>query len=190
MKTLLNDLKTDSAAIAYCIDGNLKLQNELDSLSQMIDTLKISDKRQIEAVYRIFYYWCYTPYIVTFSNRTISQLKSSGAMRLIQNRELSDNIAFYYSGVDVCNTQADTYMEEVNDLIRLSYKFFDKLYMRKGHEGYSLAQKMLTDNPLYAREFINRADDLREVVNSYNQILITINKIAGNLSNEIMADLK
>lgn len=185
LKTLISDLKTDTSGIHYSITQNQLVQQELDTLGSLLDTIHTNDTQQLQTVYRIFYDYGYGPYVVSFSNRTITQLKSSGAMRLIQSDSLSRFIDFYYTGVEVCNKQADTYIEDMNDAIRLSYKFIDKLYQQPAHKGFMLARKLLTENPAAVREFINRISDLKEVIGSYNELLEVVNKMAIKLINDI-----
>src|SRR5215467_7487879 len=74
-KMLTTDIAADTEFINGTITSNVDLMKGLDSLALGLDTLKTSDKGQLARIYQLFYTWGYTPYIVKFSERTISQLK-------------------------------------------------------------------------------------------------------------------
>src|SRR5262249_12572660 len=138
MKMLVTDLETDTSSIATVLKENERIMNGLDSLVITFDSLDISNRDQLLAVYRLFYTWGSTPSFVSFSERAISQLKSAGGMRLIRKQKVSDTITYYYFASEFCHKQENTYSDDMTKLIELSYKFFDKLYQEKGHTEMQL----------------------------------------------------
>jgi hypothetical protein len=188
MKMLINDLVTDSSSIERAVQENKDIMKGLDSLVSAFDSLDITNKKQLLAVYFLFYTWGSTPSFVSYSERSISQLRTSGGMRLIRKQIVSDSIVFYYAGTEFCLKQETAYFDDMTHLIELSYKIFDKLYLEKGHENMWLAQKMIRENPALVREFINRTRDLSEVIGSYNNILRVMNFLGSNLKKLIIRE--
>ncbi len=184
-KMLLTDIQEDTTFINVMTTSNIDLMKGLDSLALALDTLTTYDNVHVSQVYRLFYTWGYTSYIVKFSGRTISQLRSAGGMRLIRKQNVSDAINIYYTGTGQCDEQAKVYFDDQNILINLSYRFFDKLYFLKTHEDMKLAMKMMTENFTLVREFINRVMDLKEVIGNYNQLLAQMKTIGINLDRVI-----
>jgi hypothetical protein len=190
MDLLLKDLQLDASFILGMKQQNIQLAKGLDSLAMYFDGLKDTNKKQLEKVYSLFYTWGYSPNIVKFSDRTISQLKSAGGMRLIRSQKASEGIHFYYTVISLIDEQARIYSEDMGELIVLSYGFMDKLYTLPGHTDMILAMKLLRENPGKQREFINRALDLKEVVENYNHLLDQVSDMGIKLSNTIKSEYK
>ena len=185
MKMLLADIKRDTAFINGITAANNVLMKGLDSLTMALDTIKATEQNQLLQVYRLFYTWGYSPYVVQFSERTISQLRSAGGMRLLRKQAVSDAINTYYIAAGICDDQAKVYFDDQNSIINLSYKFFDKLYMEKNHVNMELAKKLMAENPFFIREFINRTNDFKEVIGNYNSLLDQIKTMAFDLDKQI-----
>ena len=183
--SLINDLSTDTAKIQTMIALGKEAMTGLDSLVHSLDTLSITDNNQLTRVYSLFYTWGSTPFTVTFTDRTISQLKSAGGMRLIRNQKVSDKITTYYEMAALCKEQVSVYYMVLNSMIELSYKFFDKLYAEKGHEKMALARQLFLNNPQPVREFINRAQDVKEVIGNYHELLATMKIFSEHIINTI-----
>ncbi len=103
VKSMLTDLRSDSAMLKDEIKWAGLLGNGLDSLCQEMN--KTAGKINVVRAYRLFslYDRLVGP---TFSDQTSSQLKSGG-MRLIRNSEVSKSIANYWQGennIDQINT--------------------------------------------------------------------------------------
>ena len=179
--SLINDLSTDTAKIQAMTLLGKDAMKGLDSLVYAFDTLSLNDNDQLIKVYSLFYTWGSTPFTVTFTDRTISQLKSAGGMRLIWNQKVSDRVTTYYEMAALCKEQVSIYYMDVNSLIELSYKFFDKLYTEKGHEKMVLARQLFLNNPHYVREFINRTKDLKQLIENYHDLLSQMKTFAENI---------
>ena len=77
MKSMLDDLKKDTATINYAVWGNRRLLNGLDTLLDLLSAPQkdINYQRKI-FIYSVKYTYWYMP--VQFSELTLSQLKFSG----------------------------------------------------------------------------------------------------------------
>jgi len=178
IRSLINDLATDTAKIQTMTLLGKESMKGLDSLVHAFDTLSVKDNDQLEKLYSLFLTWGTTPFTVTFTDRTISQLKSAGGMRLIRNQKVSDKVTTYYEAANLCKEQVSTYYMDMNTLIELSYKILDKLYNETSHANMILARKLIADNPQNVREFINRTQDLKEVINNYHELLFQMEAFA------------
>jgi len=109
MKSLLDDLKHDTAEI----NGAVSLINHYFDpvLTKSIALLYLehfSDstiKEMYETVPKSTRF-----FTITFQNNTTTQLKNSGNLRLIRNKEVTDSLAKYWNECDyLINTQLDSY---------------------------------------------------------------------------------
>ena len=157
------------------------LINDLSTDTAKIQAMTLLGKDAMKGLDSLFYTWGSTPFTVTFTDRTISQLKSAGGMRLIRNQKVSDRVTTYYEMAALCKEQVSIYYMDVNSLIELSYKFFDKLYTEKGHEKMVLARQLFLNNPHYLREFINRTKDLKQLIENYHDLLSQMKTFAENI---------
>jgi hypothetical protein len=101
MKSMLDDLKKDTANINKAVTGNNILLSGLDSLLDLLSNPEQNTPYQrkifIESIKNT--YW-YMP--VQFSELTLSQLKYSGGFRLIKNKEVATGILKYDQGLEAC----------------------------------------------------------------------------------------
>ncbi len=128
IKSMVDDLKTDSIRIARIIDLNKQQVSGLDSLSK-----NIYHKPYTDSSMRTLYYF-HRKYSgplnkMLFSKTTISQLKNSGGFRLIRKRAAADSIVRY----DIVSEYAEGQGEGVDYsgklLFELSVKIFDSEYL-------------------------------------------------------------
>jgi hypothetical protein len=184
IRSIINDIESDFRRVTGIFPSNVNMIQGLDSLMKALDTVITPTISQLKVDYSLFYTWGLSPNKVEFSDRTITQLKSAGGMRLIRSQLVSDHISTYYDIVSVCNEQAGTITTDINTLIELSYKIYDNLYTQKGHEDMRLALKLYMQNPLLVREFINRVEDLKQVISNYNSLITQIKDYGSILVKE------
>ena len=188
IRSVIKDIKTDSSRIGYVIDYNNDVIKGLDSLILILDTTIKADEAQLSKIHSLFYTWGSSPYIVIFSDRTISQLKSAGGMRLIKKQASSDLISKYYDMVDICDEQVKIYMMMMVKISELSFKFLDRLYTNKGHTDFVLAKKLYETNLSTVREFINLTADLTGTIKNYNDLIFQMNEFGTNVINTLKKD--
>ena len=94
IKSLYSDLKKDSAQLAEVIDMGGKLNRGQDSL---LNLLKQSnpDRKQTNEIYRLFFKYASVLPDFNSTERTMSQLISSGSFRLIAKQDIADSISSY-----------------------------------------------------------------------------------------------
>ena len=94
IRSLFNDIRSDTANISRIINARTAKERMLDSLSFMMNS-----PRPIDFVKLIYPYAVYVgrtlPYRFVPNDGTMLQLKNSGALRLIRKRAVVDSIAKY-----------------------------------------------------------------------------------------------
>ena len=112
IQTFIEDLKTDTASIRPVIEFRKWKREKMDSLMLLFETQQI---RGFEN--ELYYFGRISVRSTTFfsNDRTITQLKNSGALRLIRNRAAADSIMSYQKWVEFIDTnQEDDKIERSN----------------------------------------------------------------------------
>ena len=99
MKSMVEDLEKDVLALDNESTLVMEQYTRLDSLTEIIyegkmDPLKVSKMYELQRRYLY-------PLNLTLINRTELQLKNSGGMRLIRNKQVADSIINYWSITDL-----------------------------------------------------------------------------------------
>ncbi|HMU09438.1 MAG TPA: hypothetical protein PKC54_05485 [Ferruginibacter sp.] len=98
IQTFIEDLKIDTAAINANLVSRKKKREQLDSLTYLLSEQKI--KGYENELYYLGRLLIRTSRFQS-NDRTITQLKYSGSMRLIRNEEAADSIISYQKLVDI-----------------------------------------------------------------------------------------
>lgn len=116
MVRLVGDIKTDTVNIKRIIQNNDKQMKGLDSLLKVLEkpaeTIRFDDFNDLMAEY-LNNYKGFSPRDIT-----ITQLKNSGGLRLIEDNSVSDSIVNYYSTIE--------HFHELN--VKLNYRFIEDTY--------------------------------------------------------------
>jgi hypothetical protein len=101
MKSMLEDLKKDTANIDIAVKGNRFFVTGIDTLLDLLSNQQSDSNYQrklfISSLVNTYYYMP-----IQFSELTISQLKYSGNFRLIRNHVVANAILQYEQGVNAC----------------------------------------------------------------------------------------
>jgi hypothetical protein len=111
--SLIRDVKEDTASIKYTIRRNQNQIKGLDSLLTILE--KPLTKDNVEEFYLLTFKYLNNYTGFTTNDITMTQLKNSGGLRLIENNAVSDSIVSYYSLID--------HFHELN--VKLNYRFID-----------------------------------------------------------------
>src|ERR1041385_2628794 len=90
MKTLIQDIQLDMDELNNCVSFRLKQEKRIDSLLNLLAFHKDS----LNDIY-FFARWSTRTNDLFYNDRTMQQLKNSGALRLIRNEEVSEKIILY-----------------------------------------------------------------------------------------------
>jgi hypothetical protein len=110
---LIRDIKEDTTTIHRLILSNQRQMKGIDSLLNLLSKPLPSDK--LEELYNLTFEFLNNYNGFTARDITMTQLKNSGGLRLIENNSVSDSIIIYYSNIE--------YYHELN--VKMSYKYVD-----------------------------------------------------------------
>ena len=128
IRSLYNDVKSDTANIARIINARTTKEHFLDSFAYMMNSPDAG-----KYIHSIYIYAVHTgrtlPYRFIPNDGTMQQLKNSGALRLIRNREVVDSIAKY--DINVRNMLGQYAVEEnqIEHYRTAASRIFDALVM-------------------------------------------------------------
>lgn len=124
INSMIADAETDIANLDNAIAENNKRVQHLDSLANLCLNYSTLNPQNFE-LYKHYIYGLYHPDFVTLTERTISQLKNAGGMRLIRNKIAADTIVLY-DGMSKKLTDQQAYYELYqNNSINLAGKIFN-----------------------------------------------------------------
>lgn len=126
MKGLLENLAADTAMINESISYAQFLVRGLDSLQQNLYSDQVLQNAPLA-------YRQYAIYIrnVTqrFNDQGITQLRNSGNMRLVGNKEITDLISRYWAQMNVVTSIAERTSERVDFAQEAAYRIFNRNYI-------------------------------------------------------------
>ena len=122
MRTLVEDLKKDTASLEESIHFWIDLANKIDNTRPL---LKSPVDNNLEKIYEL------AAMLVDFNDfiyfdRTIEQLRNAGNFRLIRNQHVSDTLISYDSFIRVqLKEQEETLLKVLLNLLSLQNEIFD-----------------------------------------------------------------
>ncbi len=173
IRSLVEDLKTDTGKVNFIMGYNSSVLGGLDSLINTIYRYKQNDTAIVSRMYQWYIYYARNNYTVNFTDRTMSQLKNAGNLRLIESQQVSDSIIDYDDGVKLCNAQASVNREKCEKALDFSATIFDYRYIRYDpstpvNSNYPvLHYKLLTDDPTVLSRYANLLELWKQVVAVY-----------------------
>jgi hypothetical protein len=170
IKTLIEDLDVDSARITSAIKRSNMIIGECDSLLIMYLN-KDHLKAQLVGRFTVKAYIAATFIDFNFSDRTSSQLKGSGSLRLIRNKSVTDSILLYWDRQDRLRIVSDRYESFRIESRKIGWKVFD-WYPFNFSSVKSSATKVFPD--LYKETRINSSEHLKEYMNVISSCYSTI----------------
>lgn len=123
IRSLYGDLKKDSVQLAEVVNFGGQLSQGQDSL---LNLLKLSNpnQKQKNDIYRLFFKYASVLPDFNSTERTMSQLISSGNFRLIEKQEIADSISSYYDKVKMASFQANVNNSAALDCIQFAQNIF------------------------------------------------------------------
>lgn len=186
IQSLYEDLKKDTSMLNTIITYNDLQINKIDTVNKIIkdgiwndSTLKLIYRANLKTLGNIR---------LSLNERTSSQLKNSGSMRLIENQKISNTISEYWELAELTKNLA-TATEELKLKAReKSYSIFDQLYYEDTSIGrVSNNPKLMTTDTYTLKEYSNRLNHIRNSIkNVHLPFIVRLNKKAS----EILVELK
>jgi hypothetical protein len=177
IRSMIEDAKTDTANIHKAIALNMKRVYRLDSLSNKCFNYTQQNNDDPE-IYRLFFINLRHPDFVSPIERTMSQLKNAGGMRLIHKPVAADSILLYDDfAKKIINQQAwyenmlKSFVESGISIFNYKhYPSFDFVTLKRNKPNYEFAKIMVKDKAQVI-QIGNRASMYRNVVFFYiNQL--------------------
>jgi len=122
MISLVEDLETDTTELRKGILNTHSTNRYIDSALIFLSTHKISD--QLPIAFSRMMITAGSRLSLINTDRTSSQLKNSGAMRLIRNKKVTDSIIRYWNQVENTQISLERYLVYRNACRELSLKLF------------------------------------------------------------------
>jgi hypothetical protein len=122
MRSLIEDLETDTLELHKAMTTANYVAQYSDSVLMFLASYKIS--KQIPTSLATLVGMAGQRQTLINTDRTSSQLKNSGAMRLIRNKKVSDFILKYWKQIEETNISLDRYMIYRNSSRELVFKLW------------------------------------------------------------------
>jgi hypothetical protein len=171
ISSLIEDAKTDLSNFKNAIAFNEERIENLDSLAFRCYSYNTKDKKDPELI--IWYIRSLKrPDFVTQTDRTLSQLKNSGGMRLIEDKSKIDAIITYEESFERLYNQQVWYEGGLKDLVNAGVPVFNFKYIPVSSKNFNVetffktARLLETDNRLII-ELGNRASIYKILTYSY-----------------------
>jgi|SRR5688572_4956842 len=157
MRSLAEDLETDTLELHRAIDKADTVAVYSDSVLIFLAAYKIS--KQVPFRFATFVGKAGQNQFLINTDRTSSQLKNSGAMRLIRKKKVSDFILNYWKQIDVTNISLNRYMVYRNAGRELVFKLWvipEVYHVDHAADQDSLVElKVIDEDPKKWHEFAN-----------------------------------
>jgi hypothetical protein len=177
VRSMIEDIISDSTKINQAFEFTKKQQLSLDSLSLLFDNPPYSDST-IKRMYVLMLKYTMNDANVAFTKRTVSQLKNSGGMRLISNKISADEITKYIEDADDIELQGEFFKNiALNQIIKLNNKIFYLKYIkgvtRRNADSFMMKApvKLANNNENLLIEYSNQLFFTSGVLINYNNKL-------------------
>ena len=166
IKSMSEDVIKDTAMLTLTERRARNVAIHIDTVLDILQTRKQNDASRI-TMYRTNLR-SLSFFAPGFTDRTSSQLKNSGGMRLIRNQKVADSIISYWNQIDLL-IKANDLIEEYKMKARdKSYSIFDqKYYTHKGVDAVGVNDpfpKLMTEDNLQLTEYANRLSHIRNLI--------------------------
>ena len=185
MRSMVEDLEKDLFLLKNESDLTIIQYAKLDSLTGMIYE-GVFDPLHVSKMYELQRRYLY-PRTLQLINRTELQLKNSGGMRLIRNRQVADSIINYWSIAELVNETRDAINVHRGKAKDISFGLFSNKYY-KHTEDFSLEfpldplkgqPELMNKSAVVLTEFANRISHMSDLL-KYNYKLRRRDRQIGN----------
>jgi hypothetical protein len=189
VQSMVADLKNDTAMLRDVIDVNVTRISGIDSLSFLLNKtpLTADDEKQLYLLNRRY---ASNVSSMVWNDGTIRQLLTSGNLRLLSGRGVSDSIMNYYGpNKDEATGQADILFEAVRRVYFASEDIFDRSVIKENLNKDSIfvrkslpaTMKLLTKENTVLKKYSQMVLTTQGLINNYLDMLFHMYKRAENL---------
>lgn len=180
MVSMLSDLKNDTGILRGKKTNNELLTRGLDTLFALFRKFP-GDKSSTKKLYQLFSDYAGWVSRARLADRTISQLKNSGNLRLIHVQEISDSILVYEERKKLLTDQGEGYKRENDIITDLSRKMLDYKYLDPLDTASIVSGQQFKDEDLF--ELANETKLLKDQIETY---ISSLGELFGKASNIIV----
>jgi hypothetical protein len=156
MKLMIADLESDTLEIR-------SISNEIDKRLQKVDSLLVFLTTQPLLQENIIMAYHYTYPALNnltfkFNDRTVTQLKNSGNMRIIRNQKVNDGIISYWNEIEKINQAHDrhtAYRTKARDMETRIFNTAELYLKNKSPVDVNNAIRLINPDPLLVKEYAN-----------------------------------
>ena len=198
ISSLIDDVKIDKVNIQKAIQMNEMRKGKLDTLSNLCYNYNAKNNNDVE-LYKYYRIILFRPDFLITNELTMLQLKNSGGMRLIKNKEVVREILQYDLQDKKLANQQKYYENYQNNAINLGIRIFsqqpfqimESTYNKTGKvELDSIQFKLIQNNELLLTEFANVTNMYSGIVNYYNMLLKETDQQADSLIMKLKKEYK
>jgi hypothetical protein len=124
MHSMIEDLGQDTTNCHNVTRDNSAIIQGLDTLISYLSASS-HDNNNINLIYAYCIKYRYNTPEVQFSERTMSQLKNNGGLRLVKKKAVSDELSVYDQGIRFCDRQRDQALHYYQVLDESELNIFD-----------------------------------------------------------------
>ena len=173
--SLLEDIATDTTNIQLAIKNNEIRIKYLDSLASMCFNYRPEDMNDPK-LYELYNRTIRHPDFVTPTERTLTQLKNAGGMRLLKNKKSVNAIIEYEDYFKKLINQQVWYESMLSSLVEAGIPNFNYKFFPKTKEGYNQpffkTAKIISEDKKSIIELGNRATVYSNVTRFYLILLL------------------
>lgn len=174
MKSMIEDLEQDTTEVNRAISVINTYDDNSDSLLNLLELTISTERPYIEKLYRLHY--SIGAELASFSQRTISQLKNAGGLRLVRIKSVADSITLYDSKLQYLSAVFKSYDEISTQIFNAGKMIFDNQYIR--HRFSSEIISLLTYDRSVVRQYANCVYTFQAVGRYYISSLLQQKKLA------------
>jgi hypothetical protein len=174
--SLKEDLLTDTSTLTRIIPWAQLQYKKLDSLCILLKLAAGGSAYNIHRLYYLNFNYSFGLILFDQNERTISQIKSTGAFNLIENKDSKDNITSYDNFyVGAIKNEAVDVAGWMSDCNKMSQKIFDYSLVntfgfRGGAEIFlndSMPLKLISTDGMLLKEYMNKVKSLMMMLDSH-----------------------
>lgn len=171
--SLKEDLLTDST-ILHGIIPDAQLQYKmLDSLAILLRRAADHQSYDVGRLYYLNFYSSFGLILYSQNERTISQIRSTGAYNLIRNKKCRDMItAYYISYEDIIKKEDNDVESWMDDANKMSEKIFN--YFQIGKFGFNGGADVFLHDSLDLKLINSDSDLLNEYANKIKSLMMML----------------
>ena len=169
MRSMIEDLAQDTIEINRVVAVLINNNKNNDSLLNLLELPGTKNDEQVKKLY-LLHFSSIGAEPASFSQRTISQLKNSGGMRLIRKKDVADSITLYDNNEQHFAAIFKSYDEVSTAAFNAGSVIFDNRYFR--HNFYGDKVLLLTYDENVLRRYANYIFAFQIIGSNYKKFLI------------------